>query len=251
MGLFSGRRRREPLPDYVVVVSPRARRARLTLTAGEPVRVTLPRGVPVGRAADVVADALPWIERTRLRLEAQAQTARDRAAEPLPDVVELPAVAQTWEVVYRRTEASGVRAVVRSPLAVTIEGRVSDEEACREALRRWLLATARRELPRLAWAVAGELGCAPRSVSVTWPRRRWGSCSSAGDIRLSAELLFLPAADVRAIIVHEFAHLAVLDHSARFYTEVRRLDPGAAPGRRRVPRHEMHTPGWAMRPVRG
>ena len=130
---------------------------------------------------------------------------------------------------------------------MTIEGRVSEEEACKAALRRWLLATAKSGLPGLAWAVADELGCSPRSVTVTWPRRRWGSCSSAGDLRLSAELLFLPPAEARAIVVHELAHLAVLDHSARFYAEVRRLDPDAPAGRRRVPRHESHTPGWALR----
>ena len=248
MGLFSRPPRADPLPEYVVVVSPRARRVRLTVKPGEPVRVTVPRGFPARKAAEVVAGATAWIARTRERVEAQAEAVRDRAAEPLPDVVDLPGVGLTYEVLYRRTQASGVRAIVRTPGVVTVEGRVSDEAACAQALRRWLLATAKRELGAMARDVAEELGCSPRSIAVTWPRRRWGSCTSAGDIRLSAELVFLPAQEARGIIVHELAHLAVLDHSPRFYAEVRRLDPSATPGRRRVPRHEVHTPGWAIRP---
>jgi predicted metal-dependent hydrolase len=246
MGLFTGRSR--DLPEYVVVVSPRARRVRLTIRAGEPVRVTIPRGFPARKAAGIVADSLPWIERTRRRVELRAEALRERATEPLPDDVALPGVGLSFEVVYRRTEATGVRAVVRAPGVLTVEGRVSDEDACRAALRRWVLATAKRELPVIAHRVATELGCSPRSITVTWPRQRWGSCSAGGDVRLSAELVFLPVMQARAIIVHELAHLAVLDHSARFYAEVRRLDPGAPAGRRRVPRHEDHTPGWAMRP---
>jgi predicted metal-dependent hydrolase len=209
--------------------------------------VTVPRGFPVRKAARVVADAAPWIERTRARVEARAAAVRERAAEDLPDVVEMSGIGRTFEVVYRRTEAAGVRAVVRSPGVVTVEGGVWDEEACKQALRRWLVATAKRELPLLAEAVSEQVGAVPRSVSVSWPRRRWGSCSSNGDVRLSAELVFLPAAEARAIVVHELAHLAVLDHSARFYAEVKRLDPEAPAGRRRVPRHEDHTPGWALR----
>ena len=246
MGLFTGGRT-PGLPDFIVVVSARARRVRLTVKAGEPVRVTVPRGFPTRKAEGVVSDALPWIERTRTRVEKRASMLRERVSEPLPDDVALPAIGLLLEVVYRRTEAAGVRAIVRSPGVLTIEGRVSEEEACKAALRRWLLATAKRELPKRAEAVSAELGCIPRSVTVTWPRRRWGSCSASGDVRLSADLVFLPAAEARAIIIHELAHLAVLDHSPRFYAEVRRLDPAAGQGRRRVPRHENHTPGWALR----
>ena len=247
MGLFSGPRRDATLPEYTVVVSARARRVRLTVKAGEPVRVTVPRGFPARKAAEVVADALPWIERTRRRVEARAAAVRERASEPLPDVVDLPGIGLRFEVLYRRTQATGVRAIVRTPGVLTLEGAVWDEEACKGALRRWLLATAKRELPEAAWSVASSLGPTPRSVTVTWPRRRWGSCSSVGDVRLSAELAFLPPAEVRAIIVHELAHLDVLDHSRRFYEQVRRLDPDAPAGRRRVPHHETYTPGWALR----
>ena len=246
MGFFD-RSGLAPLPEYVVVVSDRARRVRLTVRAGEPVRVTVPRGFPVRRAAGFVAGSLPWIARTRERVERRAAVLRERAGEPLPDVVELPGIGLRAEVVYRRTGARGVRAIERTRGTVTVEGCVSDETACKAALCRWVLATARRELPALAWRVAGDVGCAPRSIAVTWPRRRWGSCSASGDIRLSAALLFLPPVDVRATVIHEFAHLAVLDHSPRFHAEVGRLDPAAAHRRARTPHQEESTPGWALR----
>jgi len=248
MGLFAAGRPAR-LPEFVVVVSARARRVRLTVKAGEPVRVTVPRGFPTRKAAGVVADALPWIERTRDRVEMRASMLRERASEPLPDAVALPGIGLLFEVVYRRTEASRVRGIVRSPGVLHIEGWVSDEEACKAALRRWVFALAKRELPKRAATLSAQLGCTPRSVTVTWPRRRWGSCSPAGDVRLSAELVFLPPTEARAIIVHELAHLAVLDHSPRFYAEVRRLDSAAPQGRRRIPRHEDHAPGWALRDV--
>ena len=126
MGLFSRSPESGPgLPEYVIVTSPRARHVRLTIRAGEPVRVTLPRGVPQRAAAEAVASSLPWIERTRARVESRADAARARVREPLPDVIELPGLGTAYAVRYRMTAASGVRAIERDPGVLTVEGHVT------------------------------------------------------------------------------------------------------------------------------
>jgi len=54
------------------------------------------------------------------------------------------------------------------------------------------------------------------SVSVGDAGTRWGSCSSAGRIRLSWRLIFAPPQVRRYVVAHEVAHLVHLDHGARF-----------------------------------
>lgn len=67
---------------------------------------------------------------------------------------------------------------------------------------------------RLAWA------------SIAWApeqRSRWGSCSTgAGVIRIAARAQGLPPWVVDYIIVHELAHLEVLEHSPAFWELVNR-----------------------------
>ena len=59
-------------------------------------------------------------------------------------------------------------------------------------------------------------GVSARSVRVSDPKSRWGSCSSDGRIRLSWRLILAPPAVRRFVVAHEVAHLRHLDHSPAF-----------------------------------
>ena len=77
------------------------------------------------------------------------------------------------------------------------------------------------------YAAAGQVSA--RSVSVGDAGTRWGSCSSEGKIRLSWRLILAPPAVRRYVVAHEVAHLAHLDHSAKFKVlEARLYGPGVS-----------------------
>jgi len=68
-----------------------------------------------------------------------------------------------------------------------------------------------------------------RSVSVGDPASRWGSCSSAGRIRLSWRLILAPEQVRRYVIAHEVAHLVHLNHGPEFKSlEARLFGTGVA-----------------------
>lgn len=50
-----------------------------------------------------------------------------------------------------------------------------------------------------------------------WLKKRWGSCSANGTITLNTELIKAPKKCIEYVIIHEFCHLAYLNHSKSFY----------------------------------
>ena len=92
-------------------------------------------------------------------------------------------------------------------------------------LRRQALAIMSREVAEFA----GAAGVCARSVSVGDAGSRWGSCSSAGRIRLSWRLILAPPQARRFVVAHEVAHLMHLNHGREFKAlEARLFGPGVA-----------------------
>jgi predicted metal-dependent hydrolase len=65
-----------------------------------------------------------------------------------------------------------------------------------------------------AWA--RRLGVQPREVQLRPMKRKWGSCSSKGNISFNVELLRQPAAFRAEVIVHELLHLKIPRHNRLF-----------------------------------
>lgn len=54
---------------------------------------------------------------------------------------------------------------------------------------------------------------------------RWGSCSAQGNLNFSWRLIRCPEELIDSVICHELAHRFELNHSPKFYRQLRKLDP--------------------------
>jgi len=84
---------------------------------------------------------------------------------------------------------------------------------------------AKRDLETASLRFAAELGVSVRRVAVRDQTSRWGSCSSTGVLSYSWRLILTPAFVLNYLAAHEVAHLAEMNHSARFWRLVQRLCP--------------------------
>ena len=85
------------------------------------------------------------------------------------------------------------------------------------------------------------LGVSAPVVRLSSARTRWGSCSSAGSIRLNWRLIHLRPELSDYVAAHEVAHLIEMNHSARFWSVVEGLCP-----QWRVLRAELRDAGLAL-----
>jgi len=209
--------------EYRVRRSTRARRVRVSVDAERGVEVVLPQRAPARAAPAAVKELRPWIERRLAELEdVRAHVAARGDTVPFlgADLRLIPEPGRTR--------------VHRAGDALLVPAGLEDQRA---ALERWYRRTARAEIaPRLDHAAAA-VGREYTTLTIRAQRTRWGSCSSTGAMSFNWRLLLAPEDVLDYVIWHEACHLAVMDHSPRFWALVERHAPGYRAPRRWLRRH--------------
>jgi hypothetical protein len=99
-------------------------------------------------------------------------------------------------------------------------------------LQSWLRTLARDRLVEASDHYAEQLGKEYMRITLRDTRSRWGSCSSAKALMFSWRLILAPPEVLRYVAAHEVAHLAEMNHSPAFWTNVERIYGAYAAPRR-------------------
>ena len=208
-------------PGFSVRESKRARRLSIKVYPRGRVEVIVPRRTKAKDVQAFVDANQEWIAKSR------ASVAEVLPPEPfvLPNLIELPAIEQSFRVRYeRQSEAESVRYRC-SRGVLTLSGKTGDDKLCVAALKRWLASAAKKEfLPRLQ-ALSAETDNPFTKMHVRGQRTCWGSHSSTGTISINYCLLFLAPDLVRYLMIHELCHARHMNHSKRFWQRVGRFEP--------------------------
>ena len=80
-------------------------------------------------------------------------------------------------------------------------------------------------LPLKAARFAKIMGLKYGRITITSAKKRFGSCSSKGNIAFSYLLMLYPEEAIDYVVVHELAHLVEMNHSKRFYALIEQVLP--------------------------
>ncbi|MFV0645990.1 MAG: M48 family metallopeptidase [Sphingomonadaceae bacterium] len=91
------------------------------------------------------------------------------------------------------------------------------EDNLAQRIGRWLQQQTIPLLKKDAAFYAKRADLSVPEVGLSRARRRWGSCSSSGTIRINWRLVQAPDDVRRSVVAHEIAHLVHFDHSPQFH----------------------------------
>ncbi len=187
----------------------RARRLILRLdTKGDGVVVTIPSHANIAEGLDMARRQSAWLAE-----QLGAQPVR----RPFIEGAQIPYLGQD-HTLYRAPGQRGL--IVRQDAAIHIPG--APEHLARR-LTDWMKKQARREISDRAIAKAALIGRTPGRITIRDTRSRWGSCSPDGGLNFCWRLIMAPEAVLDYVVGHEVAHLAHMNHGARFWKTVAKL----------------------------
>ena len=203
---------------YALRRSGRARwiRAEIGLRTG--LRVTLPAAMDLSAADAFLRSRRRWLVRVLRRYERLAAIVPDRTLSHGSTVPFLgrdlvldlsigdPGVERRGELLAVR-----VRRRTRGPVAALLES--------------WYRAEAATAFGAWARDLGARHGLSFRKVVIGDPKSRWGTCYSNGTLSFNWRLMLAPEAVARYLAAHELSHLAVPNHSPRFWSKVGELCP--------------------------
>ena len=203
--------------EIPVRISPHPRARRITMRLArdtDAVRITVPAGISEKRGLDFALSRRDWII---------GQLERRPAAVPFAPGARIPFRGEMHVV----THAAGRRGTVwredgDGMARLCVAG--APEHLARR-LTDWLKRQAREDLLRACTRYSRLMDLPFRRISVRDQKSRWGSCSARGNLNFSWRLIFAPPFVLDYLAAHEVAHLAEMNHSARFWKLVHRHCP--------------------------
>ena len=200
--------------------------------------VSAPKWVPLSEVDAAVQEKSAWI--LKKLHEARDRSERMESARiEWKDGTTLPFLGEQVIVVLDprhdfagvgavlNTDAEGLPGVPRLTLHVGLPHHATPEQI-RDAVQAWLMRQAKRIFTERLNHFAPQLGVQWRKLSLSSAGTRWGSASADGSIRLNWRLVHFRQSVMDYVVVHELAHLRVMDHSPRFWDTVASIVPDYA-----------------------
>ncbi len=210
---------RQPSPDPAIrvekVIRSKRRTIALEITHDATLIVRAPNRAPDKAIADLIREKRGWILR---HLEGMRRRPRPAVHEYLEGEIFL-----FLGGLYPLTFVDDGRNVISRLDRLYVSRSLLPD--IRRSLERWYMREAELIVKERCAYFSMVTGLVPASVRVTGARRRWGSCTSEGNVNFSWRLVQAPPGIVDYVVVHELAHLSHHNHSQSFWHKVSGILP--------------------------
>jgi predicted metal-dependent hydrolase len=206
--------------EYRVRSSRTARKLRVRVgPAG--VEVVQPAGRADGDVGAFVQEHRGWIAAQMRRVERYRGVRRPERVESRE--ILLRGVPTPVRIEHHPFRGGANRVVHEGDVLVILRSASPTTPA--QSLENWLRQQARADIEACLANILPRVGRQAGKVYVMGQRTKWGNCSRSGNLSFNWRLVMAPPLVLCYLVTHEATHLAVPDHSARFWLTVQSLCP--------------------------
>ena len=101
-----------------------------------------------------------------------------------------------------------------------LKNEVERKKEIRNALIEWYREHAKEKIKERVEKYKDKLDVEPNNIVVKKQKKRWGSCSSKGNLNFNWKIVMAPMSIVDYLVVHELTHLVHDNHSKEFWATV-------------------------------
>jgi hypothetical protein len=199
----------------------RSRRKTFSLQVDETGKLIIraPRNASDVTIREIVARKQSWIEK---KLHSVHERNRKKPVQNFRDGDRYPYLGTWYPLSVDHSPAGGMPLLFEEG-RFRLDGR--QKHRARELMIHWYRDQARRILTERTLHYASLTGLSYGRVNITGAQKRWGSCSTTGNLNFSWRLIMAPREIIEYVVVHELVHLEERNHSNRFWKKVSEIMP--------------------------
>jgi len=102
---------------------------------------------------------------------------------------------------------------------------INDQDILKKAIEKWYRREAKKNIKKRVEFYKAKFSVEPEQIKIKQQKKRWGSCTSKGDLLFNWRAVMAPSPVIDYIIVHEMSHLVHKNHSNQFWKAVENILP--------------------------
>ncbi len=203
------------LPSHVAVIHRNVKNIRIEVRRGGEIRLIAPFLCPATQISEIYYNKLHWIENAQKKL-----AEKDKYIALAATFNKLLIEGEEYD--FSIDLSLSYPKIDKVQKMIFFRQNLLENPSLREL---WLRQLAEAAITKKVRQIASEHNLTYRKIGIRAQRKRWGSCSTNGNLSFNWRLIMTPPLILEYLVCHELAHTVHHNHSAKFWNLVKQICP--------------------------
>jgi predicted metal-dependent hydrolase len=203
--------------SYTLRRSSRARYSRLEISPEKGLTVVIPVFGDQSHVRQLLDRKCRWI----LDKLAKYHPGIESPPRQVQDGDSVPYLGQKLRIEVRSGESATVELDDETLAVIVLHG----QDKLQSTLEKWFRAEARKKICQIVDERCVTMGLSYNRIMLKSQKTLWGSCSRKHNLNFNWRLIMAPEPVIDYVVIHELAHLKVMNHSKQFWNVVEKYCP--------------------------